>query len=349
MNAKKRWLVIFCVVLLLSLGCMAAVVIIVDPFFQYHKPLEGFPYRIDNQLTQNPGIAMNFEYDSVLLGSSMITNFDTAGIDDYFGTDTVKLTYNAARPLDQDTILKIIEEHHGELNKVFLAIDIPTYARAVDERAYPLQEYLYDDNLLNDVKYWWNKDVLLKYIVIPLLKGGEADDFHNLYNTAYDPQWYNQENVLRDYAPPLGIAGNPENVKSNMEQHIIPYIESHPDTEYYIFFPPYSILFWHSALLEDRMEEYLDRYILITEMLLEYENVRVFFFAGCGEIICNLNNYIDYSHYSRDVALCMTRCMAEGKEEITKENYQEKIRALDKLAREVDYGQWGLQDVCTDK
>ena len=232
MNAKKRWLVIFCVVLLLSLGCMAAVVIIVDPFFQYHKPLEGFPYRIDNQLTQNPGIAMNFEYDSVLLGSSMITNFDTAGIDDYFGTDTVKLTYNAARPLDQDTILKIIEEHHGELNKVFLAIDIPTYARAVDERAYPLQEYLYDDNLLNDVKYWWNKDVLLKYIVIPLLKGGEADDFHNLYNTAYDPQWYNQENVLRDYAPPLGIAGNPENVKSNMEQHIIPYIESHPDTEY---------------------------------------------------------------------------------------------------------------------
>ena len=62
-----------------TLGCILAMtlVIIVDPFFHYHKPLKGFPYLIDNQLSQNPGMAEHMEYDSVILGSSMTVNFQT--------------------------------------------------------------------------------------------------------------------------------------------------------------------------------------------------------------------------------------------------------------------------------
>ncbi|MGN0402980.1 MAG: hypothetical protein ACI4HQ_12090 [Acetatifactor sp.] len=342
MNTKKKWLIAFALTLFLGLGCMTAVVVIVDPFFQYHKPLKGFPYSIDNQLCQNPGIAKNFDYNSVLLGSSLTLNFNTLWFEEYFGMNTVKLTYNAARPLDQDTILNVIEEHHEELDAVFLAVDIPTYSRSVNERAYPLQEYLYDDDLGNDVKYWWNKDVLLNYIAIPLIKGEQADDIHNLYNQNYDPQWYNQQVTLSKYHPSKGIGGSLENVTANMEEHILPYIEKHPDTDYYIFFPPYSILFWHSALLEDEVADNLAMYTRISEMLLEYENVRIFFFAGNAEIICNLNNYLDYTHYSQDIALYMTQCMAEGREELTRENYQERIKELGELVNQVDFSQWGL-------
>lgn len=345
MSMMKKWLSIFALTLLLALSCMTVAVVVIDPFFQYHKPLEKFPYHIDNQLSQNPGMAKNFDYDSVLLGSSMTINFNTLWFEDYLGMNTIKLTYNAARPLDQDTILNMIEEHHEELTAVFLAVDIPTYSRPVDERAYPLQEYLYDDNLLNDVKYWWNKDVLLNYIVIPIIKGGEADDLHNLYNQNYDPLWYNRHNALSNYHPSKGIGGSIDNVTANMEEHILPYIENHTNTEYYVFFPPYSILFWHSALLEGEVEENLERYTRITEMLLGYDNVRIFFFAGNADIICNLDNYFDYTHYSMDVALYMTKCMAEGKEELTEENYREKIMELGELVRRVDFGQWGLEEV----
>ena len=45
--------------------------VVVDPFFHYHRPLPGFPYVVDNQLSQNPGMARNFAYDSFLTGSSM--------------------------------------------------------------------------------------------------------------------------------------------------------------------------------------------------------------------------------------------------------------------------------------
>ena len=49
----------------------AAIVAVTDPFFRYHDPLPGFPYVIDNQLSQNIGMAERFPYDAVITGSSM--------------------------------------------------------------------------------------------------------------------------------------------------------------------------------------------------------------------------------------------------------------------------------------
>ncbi|MBO6252421.1 MAG: hypothetical protein J6O49_02035, partial [Bacteroidaceae bacterium] len=57
---KLFWTLIAVVVLALAL--IAALVIYVDPFFHYHTPDEGFPYVVDNQLSQNPGMATNMDY-----------------------------------------------------------------------------------------------------------------------------------------------------------------------------------------------------------------------------------------------------------------------------------------------
>lgn len=68
-NLFKRTLLFAGGLALFLLLAAAALVIYVDPFFHYHRPLKGFPYLIDNQLSQNPGMAQNMEYDSVILGS----------------------------------------------------------------------------------------------------------------------------------------------------------------------------------------------------------------------------------------------------------------------------------------
>ena len=72
----------------------------VDPFFHYHKPLEGFPYIVDNQLSQNPGMAQNFIYDSAIIGSSMTVNFHTSDFGQILGKNTIKLSYSGALPRD---------------------------------------------------------------------------------------------------------------------------------------------------------------------------------------------------------------------------------------------------------
>lgn len=45
MKSCKKWLLLFGGVLLAGLVAIAALVIYVDPFFQYHKPLSFFHIR----------------------------------------------------------------------------------------------------------------------------------------------------------------------------------------------------------------------------------------------------------------------------------------------------------------
>ena len=94
-----------CVGLLLVI---AILVVTIDPFFHYHKPIEGFPYIVDNQLSQNPGMAENMIYDSAVVGSSMTVNFNTNDFANVMGLNTIKLSYSGALPRDDYNILSFI-------------------------------------------------------------------------------------------------------------------------------------------------------------------------------------------------------------------------------------------------
>lgn len=348
MQQNKRWLMVFAGISLVVLIACMAVVVYVDPFFQYHKPRADFPYVLENQLYQNPGMAKNFDYDSIILGSSMVVQFNTEWFEDILGLNTLKLPYNAAQPKDQDIILKVVEDNHEDLKAVFLGIDILTYANDVDAVAYSVQKSLYDKNVLNDWDYWWNKDVLLNYIIGPWLEKEEADDFHIIYGKYYYPEYYNKEHALASYdRPEKTIEETPHDeylaaAELNMNTHILPYIEKNPDTEYYIFFPPYSMLFWDDMSQNNNVTARMEEFKKIIEMLLPYDNVRIFFFVNNEEIICNLDNYIDYTHYSREINYYMTSCFASGEGEITAENYNEEVEKLHTLIETFDYEKWGL-------
>ena len=87
---------------------LIALVVYVDPFFHYHRPLQGFPYIVDNQLSQNPGMTQNMDYNACIIGSSMTVNFDTDDFKELMGLDTLKLSYSGAYPKDDYNILSIV-------------------------------------------------------------------------------------------------------------------------------------------------------------------------------------------------------------------------------------------------
>ena len=149
----KKWLFIFTGFLAVGLGAVAALVLYVDPFFQYHKPLDGFPYKVDNQVNQNPGMARRLDYDSVLLGSSMTASFDLRWFEELLGLNTVKLSYNGAYPKDEANIMELIFEAKGEsVRTVFMAIDQAAFSADVETVKFPIPEYLYDENPFNNVQ-----------------------------------------------------------------------------------------------------------------------------------------------------------------------------------------------------
>lgn len=337
MNKFKKWLITTTATILILFLLTAALVIYVDPFFQYHAPLENFPYLVDNQLSQNPGMAKNMEYDSVILGSSMTVNFNTHWFEELMGLHTIKLNYSGAYPKDQANIMELIFDSANQVDAVFLGVDVMTYTGGVEETKYPIPEYLYDDNYLNDVQYIYNKDVVLNYILRPLADPDKTD-LATVYQSWWTDEYYNIQWVMHNYEPSETVEyvtppkAYIESVGKNLQANICPYIEQNPDTAFYIFFPPYSILYWNDVIQENHLEATMEEYAYIADRMLAYDNVRVFFFPNQEWIVTDLNNYADYTHYHRDINRYMTECFADGTCEVTNEEEMKgallKMRAV---------------------
>ena len=342
----KRWLPGFLGIFLAGLaGCMA-LVIWVDPFFQYHKPLAWFPYLVDNQVNQNPGLAKHMDYDGILIGSSMTASFNTDWFEELMGIKTQKLSYNGSYPKDLSNIMQLVFDAKGDQVKaVYMAVDQSTFSADPEETKFPVTDYLYDDNVFNDVPYLLNKDVLLDYILRPLADRKDASDWAELYKPWWTDEYYNKANVLMYYEAAeekqeeeaLAADYFKDAVEENLQKNILPYIEAHPETEFYIFYPPYSILFWNDVTREKELEAVIGRLEYMTERLLNYENVHVFNFLGKEDIICNLNNYADYMHYHKNVCRYITECFATGENELHPENYGQAFDEIRTLAMSYNY------------
>lgn len=340
---RKNLILFLAMVLTVFLGA-AVLVIYVDPFFHYHKPLEDFPYLVDNQLSQNPGMAKHMEYDSVILGSSMTVNFNTDWFAQLLGLNTVKLSYSGAFPKDQANIMEHIFNGDHQVRNVFLGIDVITYTGGIDETKYDIPAYLYDDNYFNDVYYVLSKDVILNYILRPAADPDKTD-LATVYASWWTEEYYNEQWVLHNYEAPQKRDTTLERkvfipaVRQNLKVNICPYIEANPDTEFIIFFPPYSILYWNDVILEGHLEASMLVYEYIAETLLAYDNVRVFFFPDIEEIVCDLNNYADYSHYHPDFNRYMTECFASGENEVflTHHTIKERLSHMRSVIEAFDF------------
>ena len=344
MNRCQKWFAGFLALMLGVLALAGALVIWVDPFFQYHKPLPWFPYLVDNQVNQNPGLAKNMEYVAVLLGSSMTTSFNTDWFEEVLGFKTQKLSYNGSYPKDLANIMELVfEAKQDRVKAVFMAVDERTFSADPEETKYPVTPYLYDHKLYNDVQYLFNKDVILDYILRPLADPKDKSDWSQLYRPMWEEENYSKASVLMYYEPapqkqePLPEQYFVEAVEKNMDVNICPYIEAHPETEFYIFFPPYSILYWNDVTRARELDAVTRRMLCMAQRLTEYENVRLFSFMEEEQIVCNLNNYADYIHYHKDICRYITDCFASGTCELEREDLEDYFAALKKMAAEYDY------------
>lgn len=340
----SHFYIVFSVIAACGLLAVAAVIILIDPFFHYHAPLPNYPYVVDDQVDMNPGLARHMDYDSILLGSSMTVNFDTSWFEDYMGLKTQKLSYNGAYPKDQSNIMDIVFDAKGDsVKQVFLGIDELNYSGGVDETKFPITEYLYDDNVLNDVSYIFNKTILLDYCMKPLVDRSDASDWNMIYKPWWQPEHYQKALVLMYYTPADEVPDvTPtqdyiDAIEKNLSVNIIPHIEAHPETKFTVFYPPYSILYWYDAVRESRLDSIIAKYDYMTRRLLQYDNVEVFFFQNREDIICDLNNYADYTHYSVPVCELIVDSFESGKGRVTEDNLEAELEILRELATEYDY------------
>lgn len=346
---NKKW-TIACLLFTLFLFVAGALpTIIVDPYFHYHKPLDGLTVILDNQRYQNDGILKNFSYDAVITGTSMTENFKTSEMDALFGTNAVKTSYSGAS----------YKEIADSLNNAFLANPNIRYvvrgidcnrliehkdAMNYDTSMYP--QYLYDRNPFNDVSYIFNKQVLFGDVtrVLAYSRAGIPDTTFDEYGYWADDFTYGADAVLQGYEHKEDRedvwevrAEEIQTLQESVLQNFIAQAEANPDTQFYYFFAPYSIYWWDSIYHLGQTQRYVRLMEEASRMMVEYDNIHLFSFFDLEELICDPNNYKDTAHYSGEINSRMLHWMKSEEHRLTKENYASHWNAVLDFYSNYDY------------
>ena len=103
--------------------------------------------------------------------------------------------------------------------------------------------------------------------------------------------------------------------------------DQYPDVDFYYFFSPYSIAWWNSITNEGTLYRQLEAEQYIIELILEHPNIHLYSFNNDTALTTDLNNYKDTIHYGEWVNSAMLRWMHDGVGLLTKENYQDYLKA----------------------
>ena len=191
-----------------------------------------------------------------------------------------------------------------------------------------------------DVNYVLNKDVIFEDIPYML-----AETFLDDYDEGTSYNWaqyktFSKEEALSHYDRPEEIAPMKaeeeykEFVDGNVEL-LVKRVEQHPDTMFYFFYPPYSMLWWDNMYRSGELEQVMYAAGTSAERLLGYENVRMYYFQNDRDIILDLNKYMDPVHFTAVINQYMVEQMKEDNYRLTEENYREELDKMRKLAEEI--------------
>ena len=346
MNGKKFFLgaiaVSLSVIILLAIPTLY-----IDPFFHYHAPTEGVSYQLDNERYQNDGVLRNFEYDAVIIGTSMTQNFKTSEADALFGTNTVKVPMAGGYFREIGDRLRAGYGSGNEIRQVILSLDMLSIIAdkdAVSAEDYP--EYLYDSNLVNDVSYLFNKTVLIDYTLgnIRRTLAQKSSATFDEYSSWAHHDVFGRDAVMADYDRPEQVtvkAVLPEeklnSIRENLSQNIISLVREHPETTFYCFIPPYSIAKIDSWYRTNTADYNYDIFMETARILLAEENVRVFCFFEDTELVCDLDRYRDMIHYDGNVNSHILSCMSRGEHELHSDTLIEYFDSLRELYGAFDF------------
>ena len=323
----KKWLLRLLALTLALVMLMCLCAWCIDPYMLYR--VRDNQYLLNSRLV-TPGLIKNYDYDTVLIGSSMIQNTDMQLFRDTLGGRPLKITTGAISLTEiQKLTDKIVAV--GKAEHFYICLDQYLFAPEKWDDMDRFPNYLLDDNLWNDYRYLLGYETWMRFIPIDLcLSAAKAlglplpEKFTRAMSIDGMEDWrddwtFGEEATLSLYTPPAkGTNFDAEAVLARMEKRFDEFL-THLDFargDYTFFFPPYSALYWNYAFGAGNAETYLEFKAYAEGKLLEQENVRIFDFQN-APFVTNLNNYKDYTHYAPEINDWMLGCFSKNEYLVT--------------------------------
>lgn len=321
-------------------------VVLIDPFFHYHLPNRFFSYDLNSIIGNterliNSGIIRSYNYNGVIIGSSMTEKFSNSQFEQLFKVESIKLPMAGASFYETNKILEKVLQKNKKVKFILRGLDskffCENFRKDIDEL-----EYLYDDNYLNDYKYFFNPKTL--EITGKILLNTIFRKKSNL-NLDYYPSKSNIRKKNGDLFKLLDKVVinkekkkiNYDKLKNNIDKNLIKIAKNNPQTNFLYFIPPYSILYWKELKINNELEKYIEIEKIVIEELLKVKNIKVYSFYNNYDIICEIKNYDDPLHYIGEINDEILNLIALNRNLITLNNYQEYLQSIKEFYLNYNY------------
>ena len=318
LKTATRWALFSLAACVLGLALCALTVYIVDPFEIYRE--SSILPLYDQESYNNPGIVKNYDYNAVILGTSMVEMSNPSVIDKCFSVSSVKLPMRGSHTAQMGWQLEHVLKNR-EIELAILAVDAYSLMGPVDDME-EIYDYLWNDNPLDDVNYLLNRDVLL--VKIPKMlqhigKGGlqrKRDNMYKWTDVTFSRQSVFESIPAGGWADMQDAEYRIERSTENIQQHLARHIAANPQTTFKIYMPPYSLGYWYLMTRQGISEQQYRSRARVCELLLRYPNVEIYDYSSRVEWIADLDEYFDYSHHSSYISDRIMEAMAAGENRV---------------------------------
>lgn len=335
MNMEKRsFLKKLIISILIFASFTAGIVFVFDPFFHYHKPIKPLKAVLTQAEYQVIGTLRNFEYDSLIAGSSMAENYNNKWFDEAFDCKTIKAVKPGANTSDLVYLLEAAYEEK-EIKNVFYTLDIAALTTSVQEHfvneEMPL--YLYNKNPLDDVKYLFNKHIIFEDIPYMIAYSfiGDYDEGDSFNWAKYKEFGTLHYTPTEEKQPDIEKNIYESNVNYNLTK-LEDLVKTHPETKFIFMVPPYSALWWYESYMCGTLEQDLYAVEQAFERLLPLENVEIHYYQAMEEIVSDLSLYMDTIHYNSDVNKKLVDLISTNEYKVNIENKENLLEEMKILA-----------------
>lgn len=311
----------------------------VDPLQVFHDQLSETERISGNQRLANPGLIRRHiystgEFNSIIIGTSMTENFIPEEAAQLLGwSKTMSLATSGAYPGEQKQILEYALQS-GQIKNVLWGIHT-IFSKRSDWNINPQwssTEYLYDKSLLNKSPYLfsikmfkesyriltgdsrWTTNISLRNLWSTEKKQAERavelnsqKSIHNI-EVQFQACKERTQNFSFDSAPKVGQFDAVDTV-------LLATIAKYPNTQFTLVLPPVSLysrgLDWNETLRWLSMVRY------IVQSTAQFNNVTIYGFDTVKDIVENIANYKDATHYQIGVNRFILHAIAQCQHKLT--------------------------------
>lgn len=357
-NAKK--FIIATIITPIALGAiLLSLIYIYDPLQIFHKPYFREATFFTDMRKQALGIIKNYEFDSYIIGTSMLETTSATQANQKIDGNFVNISLLDSYLNEKAVVLDYIFQNQNPKHIIY-SLD-SFYNVKISKKYTSHFDYLYNKNPFDDIKIYLNKE-MLKCIVLFLDKKECIGEYkiHNItswYNKnkhrfgGFD-NWIKHKNDERVKPILLAIKNskfhnlkkpNMINITKQQEyinQYLINFIKKYTNTKFSIIIPPYLKLFYviENSFTDDNSihfytwSEILKWFIKETSKL---ENVKVYGFDDL-DYADDIANYNDLSHYNKDLNSIQLDAIKNQTNILTPQNIDKYLAIMEQKIKSYD-------------